>query len=223
MSYAEEGMSAEALDQFARAVDVNPNYAEAHNNMGIVHARQGNLAEALGHYRNAIGIRPDYADAYYNMANILRQQGKDREAIRHYRDAVRINPGHVNARNTLAALLYERGDLDGAVEQFRELIRLDSGNETAGKSRLALRRKEGGSCQNPQSPKDSVNAQLHHQMEAQQDGRRSECRDRELSEGNRHITGLYRAPSSRVPIRSPATTPMPSRPWKGHRAQAGRS
>ena len=54
------------------AVDLSPNYAVAHNNLGTVRQRRGQYAEAEDHFWRALGLNDDYADAHANMAEVLK-------------------------------------------------------------------------------------------------------------------------------------------------------
>ncbi len=47
----------------AKPIRLKPDYAEAHNNLGIALASQGRLPEAIAHWEEAMRLRPDFADA----------------------------------------------------------------------------------------------------------------------------------------------------------------
>jgi tetratricopeptide (TPR) repeat protein len=57
---------AEALVDFEKAVQLKPDFAEAHNNLAycLRHQGPGRYAEALGHYDKAIHLKPNLAEAY---------------------------------------------------------------------------------------------------------------------------------------------------------------
>ncbi|NJK62160.1 MAG: tetratricopeptide repeat protein [Synechococcaceae cyanobacterium SM2_3_1] len=57
---------AEAQDKFAAALEINDEFAEAHNNLGYVLRKQDpeNFEQALEHYNRAISLKPDLAEAY---------------------------------------------------------------------------------------------------------------------------------------------------------------
>ena len=62
----------EAVAQFDAALRIKPDYAEAHNNLGVVLSRMGShLPEAIEHFESAVRISPDYADAHYNLGVAL--------------------------------------------------------------------------------------------------------------------------------------------------------
>ena len=62
---------AEAIREFELALAINPDYADAHNNLGIALGATGNVAGAIVHFRRALEIRPDYADAQNNLKLFL--------------------------------------------------------------------------------------------------------------------------------------------------------
>ena len=80
----------EARDQFYRALQIDYDYAEAHNNLGIVLALNGNLDDAIKHYRTALNIKPDYYDAYYNLGKAYQAQANPQAAIEAYDEALKL-------------------------------------------------------------------------------------------------------------------------------------
>lgn len=57
---------AEAQVKFEQVLSENPNFAEAHNNLGYSLRKQGpqNYSKALEHYNKAIQLKPSLAEAY---------------------------------------------------------------------------------------------------------------------------------------------------------------
>ena len=47
-------------------LELKPDYAEAHNNLGIALVQQGRFEEALAHYGQALRLNPAYAEAHAN-------------------------------------------------------------------------------------------------------------------------------------------------------------
>src|SRR5205823_119459 len=73
---------------------LQPGYAEAHYNLGVILSMQGRLAESEAAYRAALRLRPDYADAHNNLGMLLLSQGRFAEGWPEYewRLRVRGNP-----------------------------------------------------------------------------------------------------------------------------------
>ena len=65
----------EALNCFSTAARAAQNYAEAHQNMGVVLAQQLKLSAGLAAYDRAIELQPDNAEAHVNRALVYLQQG----------------------------------------------------------------------------------------------------------------------------------------------------
>ena len=56
---AGEGKIDEAIEAFRRAISIDPQYAPAHNNLGVLLRQQGLLNEAIESYTRATSIEPD--------------------------------------------------------------------------------------------------------------------------------------------------------------------
>ena len=49
------------------ALELNPDMAEVHNDLGIAYARVGNTSEAISHFETALALKPDYQLARDNL------------------------------------------------------------------------------------------------------------------------------------------------------------
>ncbi len=65
----------EAIASYRQALEIDPAYYLAHNNLANALAAQGNVNEAVAHYRRALQIKPDYAPAHRSLDALLRSQG----------------------------------------------------------------------------------------------------------------------------------------------------
>jgi Flp pilus assembly protein TadD len=72
----------EAQVKFEQALSQNPNFAEAHNNLGYSLRKQGpqNYSEALEHYNKAIQLKPDLAEAYEYRGVLFLKLGRKADA-----------------------------------------------------------------------------------------------------------------------------------------------
>ena len=64
-----------------KAVDIQPDSAEVHSNLGIALAADGRLDEAVTQFRKALEVQPDSAEAHYNLGDALAKQGRLDEAL----------------------------------------------------------------------------------------------------------------------------------------------
>jgi tetratricopeptide (TPR) repeat protein len=75
----------------------DPQFAEGHNNLGLVLLQTGDLGAAQSEFADAIRVKPGYAEAHYNLALTLHQQGKEAESQKEFERAYRISPELRNA------------------------------------------------------------------------------------------------------------------------------
>jgi hypothetical protein len=69
------GRLEESLECYRHALDLEPNFATAHNSLGMALAECGQFEEAMACYRTAFAIEPDYATAHLNLAMTLLMTG----------------------------------------------------------------------------------------------------------------------------------------------------
>jgi tetratricopeptide (TPR) repeat protein len=121
------GKPQEAVTQFLEALELRPDYPEAHINLGLALSKiPGRLDGAVFHYREAIRLKPDNPEAHTNLGNALASiPDKKGDAVAEYEEALRLNPdfadAHYDLGNVLATL---KGRLPDAVAQYREAVRL---------------------------------------------------------------------------------------------------
>ena len=69
------------MSHFLESIRINPNYAEAHYNLGVELVNFRKWDEASAQFAEAIRLDPNHASAHNNLANILLDQGRPAEAI----------------------------------------------------------------------------------------------------------------------------------------------
>src|SRR3972149_6789176 len=67
LTHHRAGRLPEAEAGYRRALEIKPDFAEAHNNLGAIFSDQGRLSEAEASYRRALEFEPDYEDAFGNL------------------------------------------------------------------------------------------------------------------------------------------------------------
>ena len=117
--YLDIGQVALAREHLERAVGLDPDFADAHYNLGAVALAEGDAASAIAAYRRAIALRPAYAEAHNNLGGLLASTGAFDEALVHYRLALRFDPGHAGAHYNLANVLLVLGDTAEAIRHYR--------------------------------------------------------------------------------------------------------
>ena len=114
----------EAIAHYQKALQIKPDYAEAHNNLGNALLQKGQVDEAMAHYQKALQINPDYAEAHNNLGNALLQKGRVDEAITHYQKALQIKPDYAEAHNNLGNALLQKGNVDEAMAHYQKALQI---------------------------------------------------------------------------------------------------
>jgi tetratricopeptide (TPR) repeat protein len=109
------------LDQ---AVAIEPRYAEAWNNRGIVRQALGSPAQALADFDRALEIRPRYAEALTNRGVTRQALGDLAGALADLDRAIGICPDRAEAHIGRAAALKAVQDWDGAFADYEHVLRL---------------------------------------------------------------------------------------------------
>lgn len=117
--YRAIGLLREAEFGFRRAAQLNPSFAEASYNLGVVLHEQGKLAEAIEEYRRAITVNPEFASAHYNMGNAQRDCGELDEALNSYLRATSFAPNYAEAYNNIGGIYKRQKKIAEATESFR--------------------------------------------------------------------------------------------------------
>ena len=53
---------------YKTALSINPDFPEAHNNLGTILQDKGDLAEAINAFKTALQLDPNLSDAHNNLA-----------------------------------------------------------------------------------------------------------------------------------------------------------
>jgi len=114
----------DAIKSYKKALELNPNYAEAYYNMGIAFKNMGSHVSAIDCYKKALKIQPKYAEANYNMGNALKFIGDLEAAIKSYKYAINNKPDFVEAYNNMGNTLTDMGDHVKAIETYFQAIKI---------------------------------------------------------------------------------------------------
>ena len=121
----------EAIKAYERALSINPNFADAHHNIGNALFEQGKLDQAIEAYKKSLDLEPNNAEAYFNMGNTLQEQGRLDESISSYIRAIRINPNHAGVHNNMGNAFFDQQKLDEAIKAYSKSVNLKSDNSKA--------------------------------------------------------------------------------------------
>lgn len=115
----------EAIQAYRKALEVNPDLADAHLNLGRLLHETGGAAAAEPCYRRALSVRPDDSIALFNLGVALQDLDRPQEAIEIYEKALELDPKLADAHFNLAGI-YEKLGRNKAVirhlKYYKKLI-----------------------------------------------------------------------------------------------------
>ena len=76
---AKQNRTDEAIAEFRKAIELNPKFTPAYNNLAAALANQGHLEEAATYYRRSLEEKPSAA-VQAALAGVLSQLGKPGDA-----------------------------------------------------------------------------------------------------------------------------------------------
>ncbi|NQV84719.1 MAG: tetratricopeptide repeat protein, partial [Rhodospirillales bacterium] len=109
---------------YQKSLNLKPDYAMAHNNLGNTLLELGRLDEAIASLHKALIENPDFVVAHNNLGNALKALGKLDQAVDSYQRALSLKPDYAEAHNNLGNALTKQGRLDEAVASYHTALSL---------------------------------------------------------------------------------------------------
>ena len=139
----ELGQYKEAVIDFGKAIEVNPNSELAYNNRGAAYTKLRLFREAISDLDKAILLDPEYADAYHNRGIARSMLNQNNEAIEDFSMVISLDLNYVEAYLRRGLVRLALNQLDEAVVDFDEAIILYPDYTEAFRKRGATRIKLG--------------------------------------------------------------------------------
>ncbi len=92
-----------ALRAYQRAIELQPDFSDAHYNLANLLREQGHSDEAITYYRRAIELNPAATAAASNLGQLLQSQGEFAEAERLFRRVIEQQPTRLMPGQSRAA------------------------------------------------------------------------------------------------------------------------
>jgi len=121
LTLQQQGRLDDAAHAYRQAIQINPRFAEAINNLGNVLKDQGDWRAAIDAYRQALRIYPGHAMLLNNLGHALHRGGQSEQAIRSLKQALHVEPGYAEAWVNLGNALKD-GDEQGAIAAYRKAL-----------------------------------------------------------------------------------------------------
>jgi protein O-GlcNAc transferase len=114
----------DAASLVGRAVTLAPDFAEAHNDRGVILAANGLFADAVPCFEKAVALKSGYHEARNNLARGLRALGRIDEATKQFELVLKSTPDSPVAHFNLASMLELTGEKPVAERHYRSAVSL---------------------------------------------------------------------------------------------------
>jgi tetratricopeptide (TPR) repeat protein len=136
-SLVELGRLDEGIAILKQAIQLDPNEAVAHGNLGNAYYDKGLLDQAIAEYKRAVELDPNNALAHNNLGLAYCMKGWIDQAINELKRAIELNPNHALAHDNLGIAYRSKGWADQAIAEHRRAVELNP-NYRAAHNNLAL-------------------------------------------------------------------------------------
>ena len=113
-----------AQDLYNQVLKIDPNYINAHNNLGVIFKELGENQKAKECFEKAIEIDPNYAEAINNLGVIFKKLGQNQKAKECSEKAIEIDPNYANAHYNLGTIFKELGEYQKAIGCYEKAIEI---------------------------------------------------------------------------------------------------
>ncbi|KAA3608429.1 MAG: tetratricopeptide repeat protein [Calditrichaeota bacterium] len=121
------------IQVYERALNINPDYAKVHNNLGVALFYEGYFDSAYYHLEQAIRLQKDYPEAINNLGFLNRVDQKYDIAINLFLKALTIKPSYIAALNNLGEAYFLSKDMESAEKVFSAVLEMEETNVFAKK------------------------------------------------------------------------------------------
>jgi tetratricopeptide (TPR) repeat protein len=130
----------EAIAAYQHVIELAPNHAAAHINLGTLYYNRQDFALAERHYREAIEADSRYALAYFDLGNVLDETGRVHEAVQTYKTALQLAPTYADAHYNLALAYEKLREPRKALKHWQAYVKLDTAGPWSVHARSQIKR-----------------------------------------------------------------------------------
>ena len=128
----------EAIECYLKAIELAPDFADCHCNLGAVYYNGGQKVAARRCFERCLEIDHKHVEANFNLANLLEEVGCDEMALHHYRCAFIADPLYSDLHINLALLYEKMGQVNQARRHWKRYLQLDAAGSWAQVARRRL-------------------------------------------------------------------------------------
>ena len=123
-----QGNLDEAIQYYQTAIELKPDFVQAHYNLANALRQQENYEAAIAAYQQTLKLKPNFAVAYFYLGNLLKILDKNEEAIVAYQAGLNFHPNVAAVYNNLGSIFKDKGQLSLAIENYKKALKLKPDN-----------------------------------------------------------------------------------------------
>ena len=108
-----------------KAIEIDPESAEAHASLGLVLSHRWEWAAAEAEFRRALELDPQYANAHHWYGDYLSMRGRHDEALAEARHALELDPLNLTINTWVGLRYYMARNYFAAIQQNRDSVEMD--------------------------------------------------------------------------------------------------
>ena len=144
-----------AIALLKQAIQIDPEYSEAYNNLGLAYRSNGDYDRAIEYYQKALKIdlkqlgpdHPNVATRYNNLGVAFDNKGDHDRAIEYYQKSLKIGmkqlgPDHPDVAigyNNIGLVYKRKGDYDRAIKYYKKALKIDLKQLGSNHPRVAIK------------------------------------------------------------------------------------
>ena len=152
IAYKAKGETDKAIAEYRRALELAPDYAEAHNNLGNLLKDQKKYDEAIVHFESSIRVFPDNPTTHNNLGTVFAMKGNVNKAAVYFAKAVRLKPTYIDARQNLGLAYQQQERFNVAEKELGEVLQMTMGMKLQAEKRLEAAKVMLDQAKKPGSP-----------------------------------------------------------------------
>ncbi|MGD9053168.1 MAG: glycosyltransferase [Desulfobacterales bacterium] len=144
-----------AIKSLTELLERFPDFALAHNDLGVLYYRAGDKQRAQHHYERAVELTPDNINFQKNLADFYCiELGRIEDALKLYVSILAADPQDIETLMATAQICKALEKLDDAKDFFNQVLQIEPWNADARKQINEIEEPASGACLNLKSAED---------------------------------------------------------------------